>query len=281
MALTFMYITNQPKIAQLAEQNGVDWIFVDLELNGKEERQGHLDTVISRHTMHDVSRVRSVLKHAKLLVRLNPIHSGSAYEVKESILRGADILMLPYYKTVEEVARFIELVEGRAEVCLLCETREAVACMPYVLQLKGIDYIHIGLNDLHLSYQQHFLFEPLTNGLVEAILTQVREAGIPYGFGGIARIGEGCIPAEKIIAEHKRLGSSLAILSRSFCHIGSVEKITAEQAQLFQEGVWRIRAYEQQLESIPPEWFELNRLTLTRDVQAITSDRRQQKGILL
>ncbi|WP_214759654.1 aldolase/citrate lyase family protein [Exiguobacterium sp. s129] len=279
MSLTFMYITNQPKIAQLAEQNGVDWIFVDLELNGKVERQGHLDTVISRHTMHDVSRVRSVLKHAKLLVRLNPIHSGSAYEVKEAISRGADILMLPYYKTVEEVERFIELVEGRVKVCLLCETREAVECMPDVLRLTGIDYIHIGLNDLHLSYQQNFLFEPLTNGLVEAIVTQIREAGIPYGFGGIARIGEGHIPAEKIIAEHKRLGSSLVILSRSFCHLGSVEKITANQAQLFQEGVWRIRAYEQQLESMPSEWFELNRLILTRDVQAITSDRQQKKGI--
>ncbi|WP_214834823.1 hypothetical protein [Exiguobacterium sp. E4787] len=46
MSLKLMYITNEPNIALLAEQNGVDWVFVDLELNGKEERQGHLDTVI-------------------------------------------------------------------------------------------------------------------------------------------------------------------------------------------------------------------------------------------
>ncbi|MGA9468568.1 MAG: hypothetical protein WBV10_13125, partial [Exiguobacterium marinum] len=139
--------------------------------------------------------------------------------------------------------------------------------------------IHIGLNDLHLSYNQSFLFEPLTNGLVETIITQIRAVGIPYGFGGIARIGEGRVPAEKIIAEHKRLGSSLVILSRSFCHIGSVEKVTAGQTQLFREGVWRIRAYEQQLESMPSEWFEQNRLTLTADVQAIVSERQQQKGM--
>ncbi|MDA5560805.1 aldolase/citrate lyase family protein [Exiguobacterium sp. MMG028] len=280
MSLTFMYITNQPNVALLAEQNGVDLIFVDLELNGKVERQGHLDTVISRHSMHDVSRIRAVLKHAKLLVRLNPIHSGSRFEINEAIFRGADILMLPYYKTVDEVTTFIELIDGRVKVCLLCETKEAVECMPNILTLNGIDFIHIGLNDMHLSYGQTFIFEPLSTGLVDNIVRQIREANIPYGFGGIARIGEGRIRAEKIIAEHMRLDSSFAILSRSFCNIGSTEKLTAEQAQLFREGVWRIRAYEQELESMSSEWFEQNRLDLVADVQALTSERQLKKGIL-
>ncbi|WP_214816758.1 aldolase/citrate lyase family protein [Exiguobacterium sp. s59] len=280
MSLAFMYITNQPDVAQLAEQNGVDLIFVDLELNGKEERQGHLDTVISRHSMHDVSRIRSVLKHAALLVRINPIHAGSRFEINEAIFRGADMLMLPYYKTVAEVETFIDMVEGRVKVCLLCETKEAVACMPDVLRLQGIDSIHIGLNDLHLSYGQVFLFEPLTNGLVETIVTQIREAGIPYGFGGIARIGEGRVPAERIIPEHVRLGSSCVILSRSFCNIGNATKVSSRQAQTFREGVWRIRAYEQQLETMPVEWFEQNRLRLVDEVQAITLEIQQQKGML-
>jgi len=47
MPLKLMYITNDAEIAKIAENAGVDWIFVDLEINGKEERQGHLDTVIS------------------------------------------------------------------------------------------------------------------------------------------------------------------------------------------------------------------------------------------
>lgn len=280
MSLTFMYITNQPEVAQLAEQNGVDLIFVDLELNGKEERQGHLDTVISRHSMHDVSRIRAVLKHAMLLVRINPIHAGSHFEINEAIFRGADMLMLPYYKTVAEVATFIEMVEGRVKVCLLCETKEAVACMPDVLRLHGIDSIHIGLNDLHLSYGQAFLFEPLANGLVETIVTQIRDASIPYGFGGIARIGEGRVPAERIIPEHVRLGSSCVILSRSFCHIGNVKKVSSQQAQSFREGVWKIRAYEQQLATMPVEWFEQNRLRLIDEVRTITSEIRERKGML-
>lgn len=280
MPLKLMYITNQPEIALLAEQNGVDWVFVDLELNGKVERQGHLDTVISRHAIRDVSRLRAVLKHAELLVRVNPIYQGSRYEINEVINRGADVVMLPYYKSVDEVATFIELVDKRAGVCLLCETKEAVACMPDVLKLPGIDYVHIGLNDLHLSYGQSFLFEPLADGTVEAVTRQLQIAGIPYGFGGIARIGEGRLPAEKVLGEHVRLGSSLAILSRSFCNIGVTGKFDAKQAQMFQEGVWKIRVYEQQLEHATPEWLELNRLSLVSTVDAIATEIQNRKGIL-
>ncbi|WP_214756214.1 aldolase/citrate lyase family protein [Exiguobacterium sp. s157] len=280
MPLKLMYITNQPEIALLAEQNGVDWVFVDLELNGKVERQGHLDTVISRHAVRDVSRLRAVLKHAELLVRVNPIFQDSRYEINEVINRGADVVMLPYYKSVDEVAAFIELVDKRAGVCLLCETKEAVACMPDVLQLSGIDYVHIGLNDLHLSYGQSFLFEPLADGTVEAVTRQLQIVGIPYGFGGIARIGEGRLPAEKVLGEHVRLGSSLAILSRSFCNIGVTGKFDARQAQMFQEGVWKIRVYEQQLEHATPEWLELNRLSLVSTVDAIATEIQNRKGIL-
>lgn len=280
MPLKLMYITNQPEISLLAEQNGVDWVFVDLELNGKEERQGHLDTVISRHAIRDVSRLRAVLKHAELLVRVNPIFQGSRFEINEVINRGADVVMLPYYKTVEEVVTFIELVDKRAKVCLLCETKEAVTCMPDMLKLPGIDYIHIGLNDLHLSYGQHFLFEPLADGTVETVTRHIRSTGIPYGFGGIARIGEGKLPSEKVLGEHIRLGSSLAILSRSFCNIGSIGKFDPKQAQMFQEGVWKIRVYEQQLEHATPEWLELNRLSLVSTVHAITTEIQNRKGIL-
>lgn len=280
MPLKLMYITNQPEIALLAEQNGVDWVFVDLELNGKEERQGHLDTVISRHAIRDVSRLRAVLKHAELLVRVNPIFQGSRYEINEVINRGADVVMLPYYKTSDEVATFIELVDKRAKVCLLCETKEAVACMPDALKLPGIDYVHIGLNDLHLSYGQSFLFEPLADGTIEAVVHQIQASGIPYGFGGIARIGEGKLPAEKVLGEHVRLGSSLAILSRSFCNIGVTGKFDARQAQMFQEGVWKIRVYEQQLEHATPEWLELNRLSLVSTVDAIATEIQNRKGIL-
>ena len=39
MALKTMYITNNPVVAKVAEGNGVDRIFIDMEVLGKEDRQ--------------------------------------------------------------------------------------------------------------------------------------------------------------------------------------------------------------------------------------------------
>ena len=121
MALKLMYITNRAEIAEIALSAGVDRIFIDLEIIGKADRQGGMDTVQSRHTVEDVKLIRKCLKRAQLLVRVNPIHEAtenydaSAEEIDAVIAGGADILMLPYFKTVEEVKTFIALVNGRAQ----------------------------------------------------------------------------------------------------------------------------------------------------------------------
>lgn len=246
MALKLMYITNQEGIAKIAEKSGVDWIFIDLEINGKDARQGHLDTVISRHSIEDVKKIKKVLTSSELLVRVNPIYEGSKNEIDKVIKDGADIVMLPFFKTKEEVELFVHYVNGRAKVCLLCETSEAVENIDSILTVRGIDYIHIGLNDLHLSYNMKFMFELLANGTVEMLCKKFEARGILYGFGGIAQLGQGTLPAENIIAEHYRLSSSMAILSRSFCDtkkstdIGIVEEI-------FKFGINEIRDFENQL----------------------------------
>ena len=52
--IRLMYITNDVQVARMAEEAGVDRIFVDLETLGKAERQGGMDTVQSKHTVADV-----------------------------------------------------------------------------------------------------------------------------------------------------------------------------------------------------------------------------------
>ena len=54
MALKLMYITNNPDVALIAEANGVDRIFVDMEYIGKSDRQGGMDSVQSHHTFQDI-----------------------------------------------------------------------------------------------------------------------------------------------------------------------------------------------------------------------------------
>ena len=56
----------------MLERCGVDWVFVDLEIIGKQERQAGRNTVVSGHSLGDVRAVRQVLSQSKLLVRVNP-----------------------------------------------------------------------------------------------------------------------------------------------------------------------------------------------------------------
>lgn len=273
MALKLMYITNKQDVAELAQRCGVDRIFLDLELLGKDERQGHLNTVISRHTMEDVSAVREVLNTSELLVRVDPIHDNSKQQIDEAIARGADIVMLPMFTTADEVKRFVEFVGGRAKTMPLLETPQALTRVDDVLRVDGIDEIHIGLNDLHLGMGLNFMFELLTGRVVEYLAQKIKPTGIPFGFGGIARIGYGVLPAERIICEHYRLGSSMAILSRSFCDAYKMSAQEVEEA--FTVGVDKIRAYEKELKTYTAAQYDANFRDMKEIVDRIVADKKK------
>lgn len=293
----YMYITVDPTVASIAQKAGVDRIFIDLETLGKQERQGHIDTVKSFHRLSDITNIRSVIdgfkgKKSDLLVRINPIHNNivienisdklhdSAYEIDAAIANGADILMLPMWKNAAEVRRFVELVNGRVRTMLLLETHEARACLREVLKIPGIDEVHIGLNDLHLCYGKTFMFEMLTDGTVDEICSELRKTNVIYGFGGIARLGTGALPAELILAEHYRLGSQNVILSRNFCNpleflLGDCSYDTAALSDYFIEGVAALRDYERQMQQKDSAFFIENRSTVSDKVRLIVEQTRE------
>ena len=257
MKLCLMFITNDPVAAREAVDAGVDRIMIDLETIGKEERQQGRSTVISGHALDNISAVREALPGAEILVRTNPFHTGLALEVEESLRRGADVLMLPLFRTEQEVIKYVALVDGRARICLLVETPQAMARLPLILAVPGLDEIMIGLNDLHLGLGLQFMFECVAGGLVEHMANQITKAGIRFGFGGIARLGEGLVPAELVLSEHIRLGSSMVILSRSF-HDSIECGLSKEIAKL--------RAEERRLRSLPHRALMENRDEFARRV---------------
>lgn len=252
-----MYITNDSAVAQIAEAAGVDRIFIDLETLGKEERQKGMDTVKSHHSEEDVARLSKVVKNSEILVRVNPINPDSIREINSVIEKGADVIMLPMFKTSEEVQTFVDIVNHRAKTVLLLEHIDAVNRLDEILEVEGIEEIHIGLNDLHLSMNKTFMFELLCDGTVDKIAEKIKQKGIPFGIGGIGRLGEGMLPADLILANHYRLGSQAAILSRSFCNLKDNKDLN-EIRTIFEDGVREIRAYECQLEKESVEFFENN-----------------------
>lgn len=273
MSLKLMYITNRPDVALIAEHAGVDRIFIDMEYIGKAARQGGIDSVQNHHTVEDVKNIRAVLTKAELLVRVNPIHEASdeycssEEEINAVINAGADIVMLPFFKTVEEVRKFISIVGGRSKTLLLLETPEAAELVDEIIAVPGIDEIHLGINDMSLGYGKTFMFELLADGTVERLCLKFQRAGIPYGFGGVASIGKGKLPAEAILKEHYRLGSSMVILSRSFCNVNQDINLDYIKEK-FDIGVRSMRAFENEI-AIHSRYFEENKAAVAQCVAEI------------
>jgi len=278
MALKLMYITNNPKVAHLADRYLVDRIFIDLEVNGKEKRQSKMDTVKSNHTLSDINIVKETLTHSELLVRVNPLFSGSQNEINEAIIRGADILMLPMWRTCEDVKRFHDFVKDRAKIILLLETCDAEKELERVLELPETSEIHIGLNDLHLDYKLNFMFELLSNGTVETIMNKIISKGKKGGFGGIAKLDSGLISGKNIMAEHYRLRSSMAILSRSFCNTSVIQDLDIID-EIFKTGIKEIRDYENFLEKQDGCFFQENKISVCSTIFEIVNNLKNKRHV--
>ena len=179
--------------------------------------------------------------------------------------------MLPFFKTVEEVKSFINYVSGRAKTLLLVETVEAVDLIDEILEVPGIDMIHIGLNDLHLEKGMKFMFQLLADGTVDYLAGKIKAKGIPFGFGGIAQLNTGMLPGAEVLKEHCRLGSTMVIVSRSFCNMDVMTDLDEVRA-IFQKGIKEIRDLEAEVQNKPKEYFEKNHKEVVEAVNQIVKN---------
>ena len=243
--LNFMMITASPDVASFIEQHGVSRIFMDQEVIGKAERQGHLDTHKAAHSLEQIAAVASRLKHAELMVRLNPLHDVTRQEVNDAIEHGAQRLMLPMFSSRAEVGKFLDIVNSRVPVTFLAETAASLVRLPDWVNLltPGHDEVHIGLNDLSLSMGLGFLFEPMAARLLDPTAEVLNHAGVTWGVGGVARIGQGELPAETVLGEHIRLGSQWIILSRAF-HSGAATSSALLETLDFPSEIDKLRQAE-------------------------------------
>ena len=260
--IDLLTITNSPTLAAACDALPGMRLFVDLERNGKAERQAGRNTFISTHQIGDVGRVKAVLRHARLMVRVNPFESAQTAaaqaEVDAVIAQGADMIMLPMFTSAAQLRAFAAIVAGRVPLVPLLETAGALASLDDWIATPGIAEVFVGLNDLHVSLGCRFMFEPLALGHVDRVAALARQHGLRFGFGGIARVDEGLLPGQDVLAEHLRLGSQAVILSRTFNR--------ADGVTTFEQAVAELRQAERTLAQ--------------RSADAVQADRHRVAGLI-
>ena len=229
-------ITDDVGLAAEAERAGIDRIMIDLEREGKAQRQAGRHLFQSSHELASVGPMKAALECASLVVRINPPSERTPHEIEAVLAAGADVIMLPYFRTPSEVRAFVQMVAGRSRVSLLVETRAAAEQLSDCLSAGPIDEVHIGLNDLSIDLAFDVVFEPLCTGLIEHLTVTLRARSIPFGVGGLARLSCDTLPVgpERLLAEQVRLGCSRAWLGRTFREGLRGSRLTAEVASIRQ-----------------------------------------------
>ena len=250
-------VTNRPAFAIVAENAGINRICIDLERIGKRERQSEFNARISDHTIADIESIKNSLKKTSLIVRINPINPSSRAEINAVIDSGADLLMLPFFRSAKEVEQFIEYTNGRARCTLLLETSSALARLEEITKIAGVEEIMVGLNDLHKELRLNNHFELLSSNLMSHIGTEIRKNKIAFSFGGVGRVDDAsfAVPSNLILPHYLLYKANGAWLSRSFLHGINIETE-------FKEAVLKLRNHFTKLSESPKPLLEQNRIKL-------------------
>ena len=211
--MELMLFTNDVALAQAAYNAKIDRLVIDLERKNKSTRQQGYHLEINDHKIEDIRKIKKEVP-IKVMCRLNPLNDDSEKEIEEALIAGADVLMLPMFRTLMEVNQFLEITRKRAKTSLLFETKEALLSIDQFKDIE-VNEIYVGLNDLGLAYKVKFQYELLTNGIVDHVRKQFPNHD--FGFGGITILDKGFpLLTKDIIKELVRLNGKQVIIRRAF-----------------------------------------------------------------
>ncbi|HEX8647925.1 MAG TPA: aldolase/citrate lyase family protein [Thermoleophilaceae bacterium] len=210
--------TDDPERAREADAAGVDRIGLDLERIGKRERQADPALWQTSHEEASLPLIGASLTRAKLFARTNPPHPGWADEAERLIAAGAEVLMLPAFRSAADVREALGVVAGHALLVPLIETAEALADVRAIASIDGLREAHFGLNDLAIGMRLANRFDVLGRPELEHAAHALADAGLRVGVGGIGRALDDSlpIPSDRIYAQYPRLHASAALIARSF-----------------------------------------------------------------
>jgi len=270
--MVLSFITNDTAMAAAGESAGIERVLIDLERLGKAERQCGRRLFLSDHRLGDVRRMKQALGTADIMVRLDPLHAGSRWQIDQVIRDGAAIVMLPWFHRLEQAQEFIDLVEGRAAVALLVETPEAVAVLRSLCKLPGVAEIHVGLNDLSLALNRPFLFDVIADGTMDRICAILRGSGVSFGFGGIGSLSRNDLPIhpEWVLAEQVLQGATRGWLSRTFREVPNSRLF--QEVQVLHSAIefWKLAGPRQQAAI---------KARLRREIRSVSSGMTRRVGV--
>ena len=246
-SFNYIAITNNPVQARSLVECGIQQIMVDTEILGKDERQGHRDTVISAHSLEDVSKIKRLNLEAEIICRINPYHLLIHEEIDIAVENGADKIMVPMITSFEEYKDIVEMINSRAEIIPLIETPYSFFKVHEILDYTSLNQIHFGLNDLCISLGMKNIFEVLLSVIFQDIFRAINTKSLRLGIGGIGnpQVIQNVSPA-LLLNHYIKCEANSVILSRNFFSEGYEKDYINQSLQKFEETIKR--GYDPSLE---------------------------------
>ena len=254
---------NNPSSAATVVRAGATGVVVDWERRGKRARQAGVDTQINADTPDDLAAVRDATPGV-VLCRVNRWSPWTPAEIELAVSLGADEVLLPMVRRLEEVDAALEVVDGRCGLGILAETTDAVRRMD-ALATRPLSRIYLGLNDLMIDRGGRSLFLALVDGTADRVARAATGAGIPFGVAGLTVPGAGRpVPCRLVLGALARAGASFTFLRRSFWADTAGRDLAVE--------VPRILAAVDEARGRTPAQVAADHAELTATVQLLTED---------
>jgi hypothetical protein len=127
-----------------------------------------------------------------------------------------------------------------------------------------VDEVMVGLNDLHLALGLANQFELVASPLMDLIAREVRQANLPFGFGGLSDPINDALPVPPRIvhAQYPRLDATSAFVARKFQppalgmegFAAGIERCRSELDYWSQRGADKLAAARQELAAAAQAW---------------------------
>lgn len=235
-SLNYIAITNSPEEAIILDQCGIQQIMIDTEILGKVDRQKGKQTIISDHKIEDVIKLKELQLNLEIICRINSFNENIFNEIDQAILAGADFIMIPMIKNIEEYKLIVDHIDKRMKIIPLIETTYSLFNLKSIIEYSNIKQIHFGLNDLFIDIGYKNLFEILFSEFFSYFINFAVNNVEVVGIGGI---GNPKVPLKVdsllLLSEFLNLKSSSIILSRSFFKNGYDKQSIIEGLRMFED----------------------------------------------